>query len=137
MNVEKIESEGDLLATIIRFDSQVKGFEVATDPDAILQVGINQRDAGEFSKIHLHPRDELLQRSSNGSEIIHVVFGLVEIQLTNASNKHTQVVLLKAGDTAILYAAHGVRYLEKTRVLEIKEGPYPGPEKDKIFLNNR
>ena len=137
MNVEKLESDGNIIAIIIRSDCQVKGFEVATEPAELLQVGINQREAGESCDIHLHPREELVSRSSIGSEIIHVIDGLVEIQITDVSKKHTQEVLLRTGDTAILYSAHGVTYLEKTRVLEIKEGPYPGPEKDKIFLNNK
>ena len=48
----------------------------------------------------------------------------------------TAEVIVREGEGVVMRAPHEVTYLEDSVLLEIKEGPYPGPEKDKVLTRD-
>lgn len=90
---------------------------------------------GESAKTHLHrPTSSPQGLGASRHEILHVIRGQVKIELFSVDGKPVDQVTLCVGDTILITAGHRISYLLDTKVLEIKEGPYPGSEKDKLFF---
>ena len=95
-----------------------------------IHVGIAKHRKGYHTPMHYHVR--LPQEERVGTEALIVLEGRILIRL-----KHSEgitEVLLRGGEGIILRAPHEVIYADDSAILEVKEGPYPGPEKDKVFI---
>ena len=81
---------------------------------------------------HLHIRD----RSGIviGSEALIVVRGRIKVALFDESGQYLEEVELREGMGIVMCCGHSVEFLEESVVIEVKEGPYPGAEEDKVWL---
>ena len=44
--------------------------------------------------------------------------------------------MLTHGDTVVLLrGGHALMIMDRTRIVEVKQGPYMGPQKDKVFFD--
>ena len=98
--------------------------------DALVQRMLNFLQPATFISPHLHPLP-------HASETIHVLQGAIGFILFNAEGDVLQTWHLTAGPLGMIDIEpnvwHGFVALEPdTVVLEIKRGPYSGPE-DKVF----
>ncbi|KPA13940.1 hypothetical protein MHK_005856 [Candidatus Magnetomorum sp. HK-1] len=132
--VEKIINNGKIIAIIIRsklMQSQTEKLVFYTPESFSLQLGIHNRQKGDFVVPHLHiPIDEIEQL--NIQEIFFVLNGKIRVDLYD-NNKKIEVTVTK-GDTILLNTGHSVTFLENARMIEIKQGPYR--ESEKKVINN-
>jgi hypothetical protein len=101
--------------------------------DYPFQMGVHDREAGVELKPHLHRFKP--KTISVAQEMLHVCKGRVEVKLYDEGKEHFSTTVLNSGDT-ILFAmgGHGVKFLEKTRMVEVKQGPYESREDDKEMI---
>ena len=79
--------------------------------------------------MHLPAPREVLKTQ----EVVLVKEGKLRIDLYSQEEKLLRSIQMKAGDIGVfLHGGHGYEILEDdTKVVEIKNGPYVGPDKDR------
>lgn len=133
MNEQTISADGKVYAKVFRADGDVEdGMHFLTDDAAPLQVGIFEREEGYHVIPHKHnPRD--LQLPYPG-EFIFVQKGKLKFEVFDEEWNTVDEAIVESGDCiVIMRGGHAMTMLEPTRMLEVKQGPYPGRENDKTF----
>lgn len=138
-------SEGNLAVLVIPEGAyQDEGFHVPEEipHEALLQVGMNIQSRGANSfriaeetvyKAHFHTPIDNPRR-----EMFIIKEGVVKLTFYSKDGQAVQEKILYPGDVAFITQGHSVEFLTDCKVIEIKEGPYPGtPEGDKIWLEAR
>lgn len=120
-----------LIARIIEFGDIQQGLNFYSDNDDFLQVGTWNYNAGKILDKHRHNIYERI--ISQTHEIVILLRGAIKVDLYDKKNNLLYEVLLdKPCFLQILDCGHGYEILEDdTRVLEVKNGPYRGPEIDR------
>ena len=105
--------------------------EVYRKEGALLQVGGCGYNKGMIPQHHVH--NVVRREVSNTQEVIFVRSGKVAASIFNEDIGLVERLELSAWDTLIsLNCGHGYEILEdNTKVLEVKNGPYPGAEVDR------
>lgn len=131
MKVEKIIDNGVVLAIIVRDEHWERGSHFISAPEDFQQVGLWDYDRGKAFLPHIHLSFD--RHVSKTQEVIFVKKGRLKADIFNGDGKLITSAELKMGDTGIfLSGGHGYEVLDNgTKVLEIKNGPYLGPEKDR------
>ncbi len=128
----EIKDGPKILAMVFRHRLQADGVKFLTPQSYPLQVGLLQHPSGKKIKAHRHRN--LRYKVNTTQEFLYIASG--ELEATIYRNDWTVVkkVILKSGDFILSVAGgHGFRVLKRCRVIEIKQGPYPGDTKAKIF----
>ena len=131
MKTEKI-MDGDLiLAIVIRNSDWEEGLNFVSSEEDYLQVGIWGYNKGKKLEPHIHllaPREVLRTQ-----EVVFVKDGRIKADIYTEKGEFLKSVELRKGDVIILLnGGHGYEILEdNTRVLEVKNGPYVGADKDR------
>jgi hypothetical protein len=129
-DVERIEVDGELLAMVFRADLYPSGVRFFTPDDYPMQVGLLGQPAGTVAAAHVHP--PIARIVDRTLEVLHVRSGRIEVTLFHPDRKPAGAVELAGGDTILLIAGgHGVRMIEDSLILEIRQGPYMGSN-DKV-----
>lgn len=142
--IEKIERNGKILAIIARASSlqqleeENKEMFFMTPDEFPFQVGVHNRKSGGIIKPHVHlPFEEL--KDFPVQEFFYMISGKVKIDLyDNEEGKDIGVgsVIVESGDTIVLNTGHGFTFLEDSKLVELKQGPYRGREKEKRFVKD-
>jgi len=133
-NIEKVESSKKLIALIYRSNIKVDGVKFLTDRKNPFQVGIHNRQKGVSLPPHIHRLDSLLTIKTV-QEFLYVVDGKIRVTLFTEKGKKITRKTLSPGDSILIISGgHGVDFLEDARIIELKQGPYPGPSKAKHFF---
>ena len=131
MKTEKIK-DGDLtLAIIIKHADWKEGLNFVSSDEDYQQVGIWGYNKGQKLAPHIHltaPRQILRTQ-----EVIFVKDGRIRADIYTEQKNFLKSVELEAGDAIILLnGGHGYEILsDNTKVLEVKNGPYVGADKDR------
>ena len=133
LDVEKIEHEGRTVAIVVRSDSEVGDLRFFTPKECPLQLGVMVHDAGYEIKPHVHkPVEKVIKERG---EMLRVDYGKVDVDLYAKNCDRLKTVRLGEGDIILLISGgHGLRFPEKARLTEVKQGPYMGSGKDKEIL---
>lgn len=131
--VEKIELNGDVYAIIHRSELEVEGAEFYTPPEYPFQIGVQVRDKGYCIKAHVHK--PITRTIYLTQEMLHIDYGRVVVIILDEGFSTIAKTTLQSGDT-ILFArgGHRIEVLERTKIIEVKQGPYYSREADKIFM---
>jgi oxalate decarboxylase/phosphoglucose isomerase-like protein (cupin superfamily) len=102
--------------------------------EAAWKDGLTFFSAGKELKAHIHnevPREVLWTQ-----EVIFVKKGKIRANIFNTSEEKVAEIEVNTGDIIILLrGGHGYDILEDgTQVLEVKNGPYVGPDRDRRRL---
>lgn len=128
--------EGDLvLARHIPANSAWKdGLNFYSQNDDFIQVGVWGYGTGKELKAHIH--NEVNREVLWTQEVLFVRTGKLQATIFDTSEKKVAELEVNAGDIIILLrGGHGYYILaEGTQVLEIKNGPYVGPDRDRRRL---
>ncbi len=133
MNIEFINSKTHTPACIIiRAGYQPSQTSFITQPDISQQVGFVVYPQGGVIKRHIH---KMVDRHIRGnSEALMVRQGRCEIDIFDQEHNLLATRELHTGDFVLMiFGGHGFRVLEPTILLEVKLGPYPGPQEKEIF----
>jgi len=131
--IERIEYEGKLLALVLRAGYDLEGANYITSNDSSLQLGILKHKKGTRLAPHIHRNSSHIIKEVQ--EVLHIEHGEVDAGFYNDKGKKVGSTILKCGDTVLLISGgHGFDMLEDCKIVEVKQGPYPGREADKESL---
>ena len=132
MTIDIVRSGDATICYIIRAGSLPAATEFVSPPDATLQVGHIVHPLGHEIARHAHRQQERL--ISGTAEVLLVRRGRCEMDVYD-NNRHLVATReLRAGDIVVLLdGGHGFRMIEDTVLLEVKQGPYAGPNEKAQF----
>lgn len=131
--IERVKYGDRVIAIIVRKGLKTDGVKFFTPEDYPFQLGVHTRAKGMNVKPHLHR--EISRKISITQEMLHIAKGKVVVDFYVDTGEKIRSINLSEGDTILLsHGGHGIRILEDTKIIEIKQGPYPGTESEKIFL---
>lgn len=127
---ENIQYNNLLLAIIIRSDYKKEGIEFFTNDNDSQQLGYMNRPEGYVIAPHRH---NLVAREVHlTQEVLFIRSGKVRVDFYDNQQNYVQSAVLEKGDVILLSdGGHGFKMLEKSEMIEVKQGPYCGDE-DKV-----
>jgi hypothetical protein len=132
--IERVRWRGEVYALIVRAHLPRQGYNFVTDAKDELQLGVNHYAASTRIKPHYHL--PLARQIAGTLEILHIDDGDTTLSLHDPEDgTRFYTTRLVAGDTVLLIrGGHGLEIHQPTRIIEVKQGPYLGPDKDKKEL---
>lgn len=130
--MKKIIWENQVLCIMFSKSEVPDGLNFATGSESFLQVGTWGYNSGKILLPHIH-NTGIQRKIDRTQEVIHIIQGRLRVKLFSEDEEEIESLELSAGDTLILLGGgHGYAILEDgTKVLEVKNGPYVGPELDR------
>lgn len=134
MMVREIKSkEGELLAKIFPCGLFVRDIRFLTPAEFPLQVGLIQ-PVEEDRNVRPHIHRNFKYDVTTTQEFIYVIRGNIEVTIYDKDFNEIETLRLGAGDSMLqVSGGHSFRIRKGTRLLEVKQGPYPGDDKAKIY----
>lgn len=123
-NAQRIKnSSGEILAIFIPADVTIEGIEFYTDPEMDFQIGAMRRPLGHEVEPHVHSP---VERDLIGTkEVLFVRSGRIGIDFYDDDKKIVTSIEMVSGDVIYLHmGGHGIRFIEESVLLEVKQGPY-------------
>lgn len=132
---EIIRYKSKIIAHIFRKKIRAVGVRFLTPQKYTLQLGLLEHPKGKVIKDHIH-RQDIKYNVDTTQEFLYIEKGKVLINLYSEKWDFVKRAILTKGDFVLLVnGGHGLKILRKARIIEIKQGPYPGEDRAKIFRN--
>jgi hypothetical protein len=134
MAVEAVEYNGTRYAEIIWASTRVAQTTFYSPAESSFQFGLLAHEAGFVEPPHFH---RPFQRQIDDLQQMFVVQrGVVAVELFSDDGRPLREIVLKAGDAIVLiHGVHAIRVLEDMQCITVKQGPFLGPENDKVFVD--
>ena len=127
--IEKILHEEKIIAIIIPNEFQKDGIEFFTPGEFSQQVGYMNRPVGYQIFPHVH--NPVVREVIWTQEVLFIKSGKVRIDFYDDARNYLESRILEKGDIILLASGgHGFEMLEKSEIVEVKQGPYCN-DKDK------
>lgn len=124
------EQLGIIIPSISKNLDPIKFFTQDSDD---IQVGIINRPNGHLIEPHFHLNNE--RKLNSTSEVLIILEGELKVNFYDFKMEFVQSEIIKTGDVLVLFSGgHGFEILQKTKMIEVKQGPYMG-ELDKTKLS--
>ena len=121
--IEQIKNKRKLLSIIIRANYKSKGIEFFTPKETSHQLGYMHRPKGYIITPHYHNKVKRVIQTTD--ETLIIKSGKVRIDFYDEKKKYLMSKILNKGDVILLVnGGHGFEMLEKTEIIEVKQGPY-------------
>jgi hypothetical protein len=121
--VEKIIHKNKILAIILRAKYKYKGIKFFTPNNFSQQLGYMNRPKGYEILPHLH--NKVKRNVEYTNETLLIKSGKVRVDFYDGNKNYLKSAILKKGDVVLLVCGgHGFEMLEKSEMIEIKQGPY-------------
>jgi len=123
-NAQRIKnSSEEILAIFIPADVTIQGIEFYTDPEMDFQIGAMRRPLGHEVEPHVHSP---VERELIGTkEVLFVRSGRIIIDFYDEEREIVTSIEMVSGDVIYLHmGGHGIRFIEESVLLEVKQGPY-------------
>ncbi len=131
MGVELIEHKGTKYAEVIRADMRVEKTRFFSPAESSFQFGLLAHEAGFIEAPHYHK--PFAREISDLQQMFVMQRGVVIIELYSDDGNLLEEVTLRAGDAIVLvHGVHGLRVVEDFQAISVKQGPFLGPENDKV-----
>lgn len=128
--LETITLNETVLAIILRRNFQMEGIGFFTPHDFSQQLGYMQRPAGYTIQPHTH--HAVKREVDLTQEVLFIRSGKVRVDFYTDAQQYLASRILESGDVILLaHGAHGFTMLERSEIIEVKQGPYTG-DSDKI-----
>lgn len=130
MEIERVISNGEILAIIVRNEFASPGVHFFTPGEFSQQLGYMHHPAGTLIQPHVHTA---VQREvTYTQEVLFIKKGRLRVDFYSHDREYIESKILEAGDVILLaLAGHGFEVLEDLEMFEVKQGPYADRE-DKI-----
>jgi hypothetical protein len=123
------------IAHIFYRNIKAQGVKFLTPDSYTLQLGLLEHPKGKIIRDHMH-RQDIKYKVNTAQEFLYVEKGSVKIRLFGPAWQKLRSVTLNAGDFVLFVSGgHGLEILKKCRMIEVKQGPYPGESLAKIYKN--
>lgn len=127
-----VKGGNQTLAIFIRKGLPVEGARFVTSEQDALQLGVFDRPTGYQVAAHRH--HDLAAEKRTGAEFLYIESGAAKVTVFDDAWRTVAEETVQAGDALLfLGGGHQVEMLKPTRFLEVKQGPYPGDAKAKVF----
>jgi hypothetical protein len=129
--VETIEYNGIKYAEIIWADTRVTQTTFFSPAESSFQFGLLAHDAGFVEPPHYHK--SVPREITDLQQMFVVQRGVVAVQLFGDDGEFLREIVLYSGDAIVLiHGVHSIRVIEDMQCISVKQGPFMGPENDKI-----
>jgi hypothetical protein len=133
MAVESIEFNGTRYAEIIWADTSVAQTTFFSPAESSFQFGLLAHDSGFVEPAHFH--QPFSRRIDDLQQMFVVQRGVVAVELFADDGTRLREIVLRPGDAIVLiHGVHAIRVLEDMQCITVKQGPFLGPENDKVFV---
>ena len=133
--MQRVEHNGRAYALVLRANATSDDkYNFLTGPESPLQLGMNFYEAGETIKAHYHlPRQV---ETNQIHEFILIGEGSTTLTLFDADDQtpFTELLLEKGDMVLLLAGGHAFKMHARTKIVEVKQGPYDGKSKDKVVF---
>jgi len=130
VNVEKVVCMEKFLALIIRYNFSEEGIHFFTPNDFSQQLAYMNRPKGYEIDPHVH--NAIPRKIDWTQEVLFIKSGCVRVDFYDQERVYLESRILNAGDVILLaHGGHGFTMLEKSEIIEVKQGPYAS-DKDKV-----
>ena len=125
--------DGDkILALVFSKELLPDGVQFLTPVDYPLQVGLQDYKADKTVELHRHPPIKRVIKTTQ--EMVYVEKGSAQVTVVAEDWRPVDEVVLSAGDFILFVAGgHGLKIKKGSRLIEVKQGPYPGDDRAKIY----
>jgi len=131
MGIEFFGAQDNPNAIVIRSSARAENIEFFSPTHFPQQIGLMSRPNGYQVPSHVH--NEISREISLTQEVLMIRKGACEVILYDDNSEQTRIEL-GVGDVILLaFGGHSIRMLEDCEILEVKQGPYLGPD-DKTFI---
>jgi hypothetical protein len=132
--IEVIDHNGTRYAEVIRADARVTKTTFFSPAESSFQFGLLAHGAGFVEAPHYH---QPFSRTIDDLQQMFVVQrGVVAVELYSDDGQKLQEVILRAGDAIVLiHGVHGIRVIEDMQCISVKQGPFLGPDYDKVIVD--
>ena len=125
--IENIKHNEKLLSIIVRANFKANDIKFFTPNEFSQQLGYINRDKGSVIEPHMH--NVVKREISYSKEVLLIRSGKVRIDFYDEKKNYIESRILFKGDVILLaYGGHGFEMIEKTEIIEIKQGPYLSDE---------
>ena len=132
--VETIKYNGIKYAEVIWANVTVKKTTFFSPADSSFQFGLLAHEAGFVEPPHYH--HPVKRQIADLQQMFVVQKGVVVVELYGDDGTLLREITLKTGDAIVLiHGVHAIRVEEDMQCISVKQGPFYGDEKDKIFVN--
>ena len=131
--MRKILHNNEIICIIANLEDAKDGLDFLSHDEDFIQVGTWNYKKGQVLPLHYH--NEFERTALRTSECVFVFKGKIECNQHSEDGEFIETIIVNAGEFIInLSQAHESKILEDTIVLEVKNGPYFGPEKDRTRI---
>ena len=131
MSIEFYGPEKSPNAIVIRKSAKAESIEFYSPADFPQQIGLMSRPGGHVVPGHVH--NEVLREIKATQEVLMIRSGTCEVTLLDLDSDPIRIELTRGDVILLASGGHSIKMLEDTEILEVKQGPYLGPN-DKTFL---
>ena len=125
--IDRVIHDGLELALIIRRSFRTDGIEFLTPGDYSQQVGYMNRPKAWVIPPHIH--NPVHREVRYTQEVLLIRSGRVRVDFYSDEREYIESAVLEAGDVILLaHGGHGFEMLERSEIIEVKQGPYAGDE---------
>ncbi|PIP65559.1 hypothetical protein COU77_01430 [Candidatus Peregrinibacteria bacterium CG10_big_fil_rev_8_21_14_0_10_49_16] len=133
--IDVIRKGKNTYALFFQRDMAVDGARFLTPPDLPMQLGLMERPAGYMVEPHTHPKQKYSVQTM--SEFLYIERGRIQATVFDEEWNVLMEKELQAGDFLLfLRGGHKIDVLEDARMIEVKQGPFPGDGKAKIYRDS-
>lgn len=131
MAIKEMKNDNKIYARLIPSEDWASGLSFFSQDEDFIQVGTWCYEKGKKLLAHIHNHAE--RTITHTQEVLYIKKGSVKASVYDMQGHFIEDVVIKEGDTLVLLCGgHGYEILEDgTQVLEIKNGPYLGAERDR------
>ena len=132
--IEDIRYNNELYASYFNLENISDGLQFLTQDDSYIQVGTWKYEKGKILEAHYHNKFE--RSSYITQEVVYVIKGSILCSIFTKNGKFIESKIVNQNTLIIQYqGVHEYEILENSQIIEIKNGPYFGPEKDRTRVN--
>jgi|TARA_Y100000389_G_scaffold201173_1_gene243209 cupin fold WbuC family metalloprotein len=134
--IEKIYHNNELIASIVRPLESQEGLTFLTEDENYIQLGIWNYKKDTVLPAHYHT--EFSRESFKTNEVVYVVKGNIECNLYTENGELIKKVTINEQELIVQFnGAHEYIINEDSLIIETKNGPYFGPDIDRVRIETK
>jgi len=131
-DVTNVSKNGKTYAIFVQRGVEVDGARFFTEQEDLFQVGIFERQTGYQVKAHRHTEQDVQVHTF--AEFLYIEQGKIKATVYDEDwSVIAEQEVCEGGFLLFLSGGHSLEVLEPARILEVKQGPYPGDKDAKVF----
>jgi oxalate decarboxylase/phosphoglucose isomerase-like protein (cupin superfamily) len=132
--IRNITHNNQLYATIFDTKNIKEGLDFLTNDESFIQVGTWNYKKGKVLDAHFH--NEFERKAFRTQEIVFVLDGMITCNLYTQQGEFITSEKIEKNCLIIQYqGVHEYEIDKDSKILEVKNGPYFGPEKDRTRVD--